>query len=208
MPNEDLAVDFVAVPNDYQLEVSLFEAVSEEPEAGDDAFLSSFDRITGTDNPEALFGNAGSTFIDALSGDDVITGAGNSDYLLGGAGSDILSGNNGDDTLIGGNGFDVLSGGEGNDFLQGDEDSNILFGGEGADIFMIGENTSANNTISDFELGIDKIQLDSSSSFLDLTIEDIASGSGVAVSSSLGHGVTTILGVNSSSLSTSDFLAG
>ena len=203
-----LTVDLVADRRSYQLEVSLFEAVSEEPEAGDDAFLSSFDRITGTDNPDALFGNADSTFIDALSGDDVITGAGNSDYLLGGAGSDILSGNNGDDTLIGGNGFDVLSGGEGNDFLQGDEDSNILFGGEGADIFVIGENTSANNTISDFEVGIDKIQLDSSSSFWDLTIEDIASGSGVAVSSSLGHGVTTILGVNSSSLSASDFLPG
>ena len=195
-PNEDLAVDFIAVPNDYQLEVSLFETVS------------SFDRITGTDNPDVLFGNADSTFIEGLDGDDVLTGGGNSDYLLGGAGSDILSGNNGDDTLIGGTGFDVLSGGEGNDVLQGDEDSNILFGGEGADIFVIGENTSANNTISDFEVGIDKIQLDSSSSFWDLTIEDIASGSGVVVSSSLGHGITTILGVNSSDLSTADFLAG
>ena len=207
-PNEDLAVDFVAVPNDYQLEVSLFEAVSEEPEVGDDALLSSFERITGTDNSDALFGNAGSTFVDALSGDDVVTGAGNSDYFIGGGGSDLLSGNNGDDTLIGGNGFDVLSGGEGNDFLQGDQDSNILFGGEGADIFALGENTSANNTITDFEVGIDKIQLGSSSSFWDLTIEEIASVSAVAVSASIGHGITTILGVNSSNLSTSDFLAG
>ncbi|MEL6929513.1 MAG: DVUA0089 family protein [Cyanobacteria bacterium J06600_6] len=175
--------------------------------ATDDFFVpifASFDRVIGTDNSDILFGNAESTFIDALGGDDIATGASNDDYFVGGAGNDILSGNNGDDTLIGGSGFDFLSGGEGNDLLRGDEDSNILFGGSGADIFAIAE--QGNNTIVDFESGIDQLQLLGNLSFADLTFEDVAGGSGVVISSDSSAGITTVLAISSDSLSTADFI--
>jgi|GEM_PF-1632052 len=168
--------------------------------------FADFDRVTGTDSPDILFGNSNSTFVDALNGDDVVTGASNDDYLLGGAGSDVLSGNNGNDTLIGGLGFDVLSGGEGDDFLQGDEDTNTLFGGAGADIFAIADN--GNNTIADFKPDTDKIQLLGSLSFADLTIEDVAGGAGAVISSSSNSTITTVPGVTASNLSETDFLAG
>ena len=165
--------------------------------------FANFDRLTGTDDADVLSGNRDSTVIDALDGDDMVTGANNNDYLIGGAGSDVLSGNKGNDTLIGDRGFDVLSGGEGDDFLQGDNDTNTLFGGAGADIFAIADN--GNNTISDFELGIDKIQLIGTTSFSDLTIEDVAAQSGVVVSAA-SNGITTVLGVNANNLSEADFV--
>ena len=182
---------------DLTIEISLASA---EPVFAD------FDRITGTNSPDVLSGNSDRTFIEALDGDDVVTGASNDDYLVGGAGSDILSGNKGNDTLIGGLGFDVLSGGEGDDFLQGDEDTNTLFGGAGADIFAIAN--KGNNTIVDFELDLDKIQLMGNVSFADLTIENIAGGLGVVISSDSNISITTVPGITASNLSETDFLKG
>lgn len=97
----------------------------------------------------------GITTIDGGDGNDSITGSGASDTIKGGDGNDILVGRTGLDTLSGGNGDDVLSGG-------GHADT--LAGGNGADIFVydfIWEsrfNLSA-DTLTDFEAGLDRIDL-------------------------------------------------
>ncbi|MEM7241353.1 MAG: hypothetical protein AAF429_04130 [Pseudomonadota bacterium] len=81
--------------------------------------------------------------------DDSIYGDSNSNTLWGLAGSDLLSGRAGNDKLNGGAGDDTLIGGEGND---------MLIGGSGADVFVFDLN-SGKDTISSFELGLDKIRV-------------------------------------------------
>jgi hypothetical protein len=71
-----------------------------------------------------------------------IKGSQFSDVLIGGTGKDTLSGGDGDDLVIGGKGSDVLSGGPGSDTFR--------FGGD-----------SSTDLLTDFEPGVDRIELDS-----------------------------------------------
>lgn len=73
----------------------------------------------------------------ALSG---TVGLDAADVLYGGAGDDTLSGLDGDDVLIGGTGF------------------NLLIGGDGADTFIMSPGAT-HDSIADFELGVDRIDL-------------------------------------------------
>ncbi len=99
--------------------------------------------------------------------DHVWGGAGNDD-LGGGAGSDHLFGGSGDDSLGGGSEDDFLFGGLGNDHLSGGAGNDTYTGGAGADKFSVGfadtnnedlEFAAETETITDFELGVDVIQL-------------------------------------------------
>ncbi len=58
-----------------------------------------------------------------------------------------------------GDGNDTLSGGAGNDNLWGMMGNNTLTGGEGADRFYASRMVSANDTVTDFEVGVDKLVL-------------------------------------------------
>lgn len=98
--------------------------------------------ITGTNAGEQLNGTAGN------------------DQILGLGGDDVLVGLDGNDTLYGGDGNDTLYGGNGNDILDGGNGSDYYIGGAGQDTFVIDtESTSIGNSISDFELGADRIDL-------------------------------------------------
>ncbi|ASF47357.1 beta strand repeat-containing protein [Methylovulum psychrotolerans] len=98
--------------------------------------------ITGTNAGEQLNGTAGN------------------DQIFGLGGIDVLVGLDGNDTLYGGDDNDTLYGGNGNDILDGGNGSDYYIGGAGQDTFVIDtENTPASNTISDFELGVDRIDL-------------------------------------------------
>ena len=78
-------------------------------------------------------------------------GGSGADYARGGAYDDVLKGNGGADTLIGGDGNDVLQGGLGHDSLTG---------GAGADTFRFdGPTVGADDDVTDFATGIDKIAL-------------------------------------------------
>lgn len=167
--------------------------------------INSLDNLVGTDDGDVLNGNSSSTLIRGLQGDDLVTGGENSDYLWGNSGNDILSGNNGNDTLIGGTGNDSLSGGNGRDILQGDNGNNKLRGGTEADIFVLDE-TSLENTIVDFEVGIDKILLLNNTNFVDLKIEDFTSEIAVTLLTTEGNAIAQILGVSKSDLSEADFI--
>lgn len=86
-------------------------------------------------------------------GDFTLTGNALGNTITGGSGNDVLTGLGGKDILLGGAGDDVLNGGALADTLTG---------GTGADSFVFDTlTTSANkDTIKDFELGIDQIELD------------------------------------------------
>lgn len=116
------------------------------------------DTLTGTDQADVLRGG---------TGDDSLSGAGGNDWLEGDNGNDVLNGDGGNDRLHGGNGNDVLNGGEGNDILVGNAGDDMLTGGMGADQFVIGGRIEGTRlvldvglkTITDFELGTDKLAL-------------------------------------------------
>ena len=91
------------------------------------------------------------------------------DTLTGGAGGDVLSGGAGQDQLDGGAGADILMDGTGNDSLSG---------GAGADIFVL-TGDGAEDTILDFQAGIDRIDLTGWGRLYSvdaLTIEQTATG--------------------------------
>jgi large repetitive protein len=73
----------------------------------------------------------------------------------------VLSGGSGHDTLIGGPGDDVLNGGGGNDILIGGPGNDRLIGGQGNDIFTFRAVTEGFDTIVDFEIIRDRIDLSS-----------------------------------------------
>jgi Ca2+-binding RTX toxin-like protein len=108
------------------------------------------------------------------NGNDTIRGAAGNDTIRGGNGNDILFGNNGDDVLFGDNGDDQLRGGLGND---------ILTGGLGNDIFILasGEGT---DTITDFQVGTDKIGLTGGLTRAQLTIDVVGTRTRIRLTSS------------------------
>ncbi len=103
------------------------------------------DRMSGNGGDDLIYGNSGDDRISGNSGDDRLVGGGGEDRLLGGGGVDSLYGRSGEDTLVGGGGADFLT------------------GGSGADVFLfraLDESaTNAPDTIVDFEIGIDRLDL-------------------------------------------------
>jgi serralysin len=74
-------------------------------------------------------------------------------------GSDVLFGGRGADTLFGGSGSDDLDGGQGNDILHGGAASDSLRGGDGFDRFVFDGRQFGNDTVVDFAVGRDRIDL-------------------------------------------------
>lgn len=116
-----------------------------------------WDILFGGDGNDILHGNAGADQLYGGDGDDDLYGGINNDILYGGNGNDRLFGGNGADVLYGGNGDDHLVGGPGNDILDGGPGDDILHGGIGRDTFVFRQ---GNDTIQDFQRGIDTILLD------------------------------------------------
>ncbi|WP_420800942.1 putative Ig domain-containing protein [Pseudomonas cavernicola] len=93
-----------------------------------------------------------------------------SDVLTGTSGNDTLVGTPGDEVLLGGAGNDSLSAGAGNDHLEGGAGRDTLTGGAGIDVFRFTDQLDSyrnyasgglnlGDSISDFEIGVDKIDL-------------------------------------------------
>jgi Ca2+-binding RTX toxin-like protein len=96
-------------------------------------------------------------------GDDLFgTGNGSANTIWGNGGDNSLNGAAGDDTLLGGGGNDTLIGGAGNDLMDGGAGNDVLTGGAGTDVFRFTMAASASNvdTIVDFRVGVDEIQIE------------------------------------------------
>jgi Ca2+-binding RTX toxin-like protein len=126
----------------------------------------------GNASDNTMTGNAGANTLSGGGGNDTINGAGGADILDGGAGIDTLGGDAGADTINGGAGNDIIDGGAGNDILRGDAGNDRLTGDLGADRFTYDSLTLGRDTITDFGIGADKIDL----SAIDATLNDAANG--------------------------------
>lgn len=135
------------------------------------------DEIFGGEGDNTLHGRGGNDIINAGAGDDKAYGGNGDDVLIlgngdnlayGGAGNDRIVTGKGDDRLYGGSGKDLLEGGSGNDTLLGGSGDDILIGGEGADILTGGSGSDtfvfrtlreAEDTLTDFRVGVDALDL-------------------------------------------------
>jgi Ca2+-binding RTX toxin-like protein len=160
---------------------------------GNDSLVGEFgdDILDGNDGNDSLFGGIGNDFLYGANGDDSLSGEAGTDFLNGGDGNDFLRGGSeadtlegavgndildgedgndflfggvGDDLLYGANGNDTLLGGDGVDYLNGDNGFDVLTGGTGSDIFAgFSPNAANKDTITDFQVGIDKLALSKTS---------------------------------------------
>jgi cysteinyl-tRNA synthetase, unknown class len=120
------------------------------------------DNLFGTEESDSITGTRGADVIQAGSGNDVIDAGSGNDLVHGQWDRDLINGGEGNDSLFGDDDSDTLIGGAGDDRLTGDRGYDQLTGGEGRDVFVF-ENftpkTLGRDTITDFEVGIDKIEL-------------------------------------------------
>lgn len=122
------------------------------------------DLLVGNGNDDRLYGGSGDDELDGGDGNDTLSGSLGDDFAYGGAGDDLIAGGEGDDRLLGDDGKDRLNGGDGDDIIAGGKDADILTGGDGSDRFVFasgdsGATLGARDQITDFESGVDKIDL-------------------------------------------------
>ena len=183
--------------------------------------------VDGKGGNDKLYGHIGDDEIDGGDGDDEIYGGQGKDTLFGNAGDDRLSGKHGDDILRGGGGADILTGGGGADILTGGGGADILDGGRGADIltggagrdtFVFENIRDTYDTITDFELSKDVIDVSSllkgaasmATAFQDY-VKVIKTGSGDAKVKINSQGdqfetIATLSGVDATALATKNFI--
>ncbi|MCA2652670.1 calcium-binding protein [Microcystis sp. M061S2] len=84
----------------------------------------------------------------------------NDSYFITGSNfNDTLTGGNLADTIIGGQGDDILNGGQGDDTLTGGSGNDTLTGGAGADRFVFNSASEALDTITNFSITDDFINV-------------------------------------------------
>jgi Ca2+-binding RTX toxin-like protein len=118
----------------------------------------------GNNTANYSLATAGVTVSTAETGPQHTGGAGtdtlvNIQNLIGSNYNDHLTGDSGNNVLNGGLGNDVLNGGAGDDTLIGGPGNNTLTGGPGHDTFLYQAGNTGHDTITDFNFGIDKLDL-------------------------------------------------
>ena len=127
----------------------------------------SFDVLSANQNLETVFNKNTVTFLNNLSNttqgwddsNDIINAQGGNDTLLTHGGDDILRGNSGNDIMLAGSGSDSLFGGSGSDALLGGIGNDTLTGGSGGDVFRFDSPLEGIDTITDFVVADDTIQI-------------------------------------------------
>ena len=128
--------------------------------------LISIENVLGSSGDDLLTGDNGANELMGQAGDDSVAGSRGNDTISGGSGRDRLRGNADDDTLLGDDGDDRLDGGGENDVLVGGRDDDLLIGGTGNDIFVFADG-DGRDTVTDFEVGNDRIDLSGVSAITD-----------------------------------------
>lgn len=123
----------------------------DQPGMPADSTFTGFENVVGSfTGNNVLTGNFGAN---ALTGGRLV------DTLDGDDGDDELRGLSGNDTVIGRGGRDRLFGDRGDDVLIGGFDDDRMTGGADSDRFVFDVNSDGLDTITDFERGLDKIDL-------------------------------------------------
>lgn len=94
-----------------------------------------------------------------LFGDNKAWGGGGNDVISLGGGDDMAWGGKGNDDIDGGFGSDTLKGGDGADTIRGGFGADKLTGGAGADTFVWAKSDKGIDTLMDFELGADTLDI-------------------------------------------------
>jgi M6 family metalloprotease-like protein len=134
---------------------------------GQTSIQDSFDVFDADSTRDTIFNQGTVTFLNDLdnkvtgfnNSNDVINGQTGNDRIDGRGGNDLLRGGLGNDTCLGSNGKDILIGGDGNDHLIGGNRKDSLTGGEGEDKFSFTFPTEGIDTITDFSVVNDIIQV-------------------------------------------------
>ena len=177
--------------------------------SGDDAMTGGAgdDELYGGGGADVMNGGDGNDLMLGVTGDDLMFGGAGEDNMFGRADNDTMDGGDGDDRLTGNQGDDTLIGGAGRDLLLGGGGNDILTGGEGPDVFIF-QNERGQDTITDFEIGADLINLarrdfgDRGVEFTDLEL--IQQGDDTLVRE---RGLEiTLEGINAADLSADDFI--
>ncbi|MEO0586155.1 MAG: endonuclease/exonuclease/phosphatase family protein [Planctomycetota bacterium] len=114
-----------------------------------------------------------SVILSGDSGANTLVGGQDDDVLNGRGGADVLRGLAGDDRLIGGAGNDRMNGGADDDLLIGEGGNDRIVTGDGEDVIRIRNRDSGRDTITDFDVALDTIDLDG---FGSLRLRDIDLG--------------------------------
>jgi len=188
------------------------------------------DFLYGNDGNDTIYGNQGNDTCEGGLGVDTINGGFGDDMIYGNTstgggapvvgtatddGDDKLYGNDGNDTIYGNQGNDLLDGGIGNDILYGGFGNDTLLGGAGNDTLSgnVGIDTFSfaagwgQDTITDFELGIDKIDMRSFNiTIANLLIQKSGADAVIYIAGQTGPGsdVITVTG-RADQLTTNDF---
>ena len=119
---------------------------------------------TGATRTVSVAASTANNLLAGESGANNMTGGSGNDLMFGAGGNDTLNGGDGADLLVGGSNNDVLNGGAGTDTLIGGTSQDTMTGGADADSFVFDDGYSGNSSgsrdiITDFEVGVDKIDL-------------------------------------------------
>lgn len=167
----------------------------------EDLFLPLGWTYTGNANADILLATAvsGDGVPLNLAGNDAFSGnGGNDNFFLGngndtgrgGIGADKLYGGIGNDRLFGDAGADRLFGGAGKDQITGGTGDDTMGGGGGADRFIFA-NGAGSDTITDFDLATDRLDV-----ALPGSVSFMASGADLMVHYGPGADVILLVGVN------------
>lgn len=163
--------------------------------AGNDTVLGGAgdDFVASTTGADSVGGGSGNDIVYGGSGNDTLTGGTGNDILEGASESDSLLGGDGNDYLDGGSEGDILDGGAGNDTLIGGSGNDTLTGGEGADVFVFTADSGSIDRITDFEVGVDVIQVVGENTTADQLVNDaVVSGSDTIIYLSDGSTITVV----------------
>ncbi|CAD5923915.1 hypothetical protein NO976_00877 [Planktothrix agardhii] len=176
---------------------------------GNDTIQGSVDGevINGNQGFDQIFGGGGNDNLFGGQDGDVIDGGVGDDILFGNLGADIITGGDGNDNLFGGKDNDNLSGDLGNDILYGDFGIDTLTGGGGSDIFILGIGGGGADIITDFQDGVDLMQLPAGLTFSNILVQ--ASGNQTAiVLATTGEELVRLNGIQPSVITSADFVGG
>lgn len=135
------------------------------------------DTLYGGQDDDILFASVGDNFLSGDRGNDTLIGGAGNDSLLGGSGNDTIAGSAGNNLLRGGQGDDFLIGGTGDDLVSGDLGNDTLSGAAGRDRFVLGDRgDGSTDTLLDFEVSLDTIELLGGLQFSDLTLREVDGG--------------------------------